>query len=138
MTDKYLRPMVHIRKLNMLVLMMLLLHGPLAGQDSQGDPGDYRAGEKSFQELVNANGESCVECHYFAEPDTINWNPSAMDLSGRVAIYKKEGMGKYFSGPEGELMKKVHAEIELQVSRKEKLLPIWIICKPFLSFPRYL
>jgi hypothetical protein len=122
MTDKYLRPMVHIRKLNMLVLMMLLLHGPLAGQDSQGDSGDYRAGEKSFQELVNANGESCVECHYFAEPDTINWNPSAMDLSGRVAIYKKEGMGKYFSGPEGELMKKVHAEIELTGEQEREII----------------
>ena len=113
MIDKYVRPMVHFRRLNMMVLLMVLLRGPLAGQDFTGDYGNYRAGDRSFLEIVNAEGESCVECHYFNEPDSINWNPSAMDLAGRVAIYKAEGIGLYFSDPEGEVLKKAHTGISL-------------------------
>jgi len=103
-------------------MLMALLWCPLASQDTQGDPGLRRAGEKSFQELVNTDGKSCVDCHYFNEPDTINWNPSAMDLSARVTIYQAEGMEKYFSDTGSEVMKKGHAGVKLSENQEKEIV----------------
>lgn len=122
MIDKYLPPMVHIRKFGLMVMLLALFWGSSMGQDLPGDPGTYRAGEKSFQRIVNADGLSCVECHYFNEPDSINWNPSAMDLAGRVAIYKAEGMGKYFTDPAGKVMQKAHAGIQLSDTQNMEII----------------
>ena len=88
--------MVHIRKFSLMLILLALLWGPTMGQDGPGESGSYRAGEKSFQAIINADGLSCVDCHYFNEPDSINWNPSAMDLAGRTGSYQSEGIGEYF------------------------------------------
>ena len=114
--------MVQFRKINMMVMLMAVLWSPSPGQDAGGGPGIFRAGEKDFQELINADGKSCVDCHYFNEPDTINWNPSAMDLSGRVGIYKAGGIGKYFATPEGDVMKEAHAEIKITGEQEKEVI----------------
>jgi len=134
MTDKYLAPMAHIRKFSLMLMLLALFWGPSMGQDEPGDPGTYRAGEKSFQELVNADGSSCVECHYFSEQDTINWNPSAMDLAGRVGIYKAEGIGLYFSDPEGEVLKKAHEGVSLSGEQQSELISylVFLQANPFI------
>jgi hypothetical protein len=135
MTEKYLPPMVHIRKFSLMAILLVLLWGPSIGQDDPGDPGTYRAGEKSFQELVNADGLSCVDCHYFSEQDTINWNPSAMDLAYRAGIYKAEGIGLYFSDPKGEVLKKAHAGISLSAEQQSELISYLdhLQANPFIS-----
>ncbi|MCP4311204.1 MAG: cytochrome c3 family protein [Bacteroidetes bacterium] len=114
--------MIQFRNLKMMVLLTVLLWSPSIGQEVQGDPGDYKSGEKVFRELVNADGESCLDCHYFDETDTINWNPSVMALSGRVEIYKAKGLGEYFNAPAGVLMKKVHDGVSLTGDQEEKLI----------------
>jgi len=105
--------MIQFRKINTMMLLMALLWSSSTGQDAQGDPALHRAGEKDFKEVLNEAGESCVDCHYFIEPDTIDWNPSAMDLSARSGIYKLEGIDKYFNEPDSEVMKNGHAGIKL-------------------------
>ena len=126
--------MAHIRKFSLMLMLLALFWGPSMGQDEPGDPGTYRAGEKSFQELVNADGSSCVECHYFSEQDTINWNPSAMDLAGRVGIYKAEGIGLYFSDPEGEVLKKAHEGVSLSGEQQSELISylVFLQANPFI------
>lgn len=114
--------MVHIRKFSLMVILMALHWVLSMGQDEPGESGASQAGEKSYQELVNADGISCVECHYFNEPDSINWNPSAMDLAGRVAIYKEKGIEQYFSDPEGEVLKKAHAGVSLSNEQQSDLI----------------
>ena len=119
---KYRRPMVKFRKISIQVMLMALLWSPVTGQDTPDGPGKFRAGEKHFQGIVNADGKSCVECHYFIEPDTINWNPSAMDLSGQAEIYKAGGIGQYFKDLEGDVIKAAHAEIELTVEQEGDII----------------
>jgi len=129
--------MTHIRKFKLIVLMLALIPGQMMGQDSEAANGSYRAGEKSFRERLNADGKSCLDCHYFTEPDTINWNPSAKDLSGRVAIYKADGIGKYFNNPEGEVMKKAHAKIEISADEQSEIIAYMehLQTAPFLPSP---
>jgi len=114
--------MIQFRKISMLIMLMILLCTPVIGQENTDDPGNFRSGEKSFQGIVNADGKSCLDCHYFNEPDTINWNPSAMDLSGRVPVYKAGGIEKYFDDLEGEVIKKAHAEIELTDEQQQEII----------------
>ena len=114
--------MVQYRKISIAVMLMTLLCSLITGQEKAEEFGDYRAGEKNFSGILNAEGKSCVACHYFNEPDTINWNPSAMDLSGRVGIYKAEGIGIYFEATEGDVMKKAHAEIEISEKEESEII----------------
>ena len=114
--------MIQFRNFYMMVLLTVLFWSPSIGQEAHGDPGDYQAGEKVFREMENTDGESCLDCHYFDETDTINWNPSAMALSGRVEIYKAKGLGEYFNAPAGVLMKKVHDGVSLTGDQEGELI----------------
>jgi hypothetical protein len=114
--------MKYYRRINLILVLIALSWSPSTAQDPTGDPGAQRAGEKSFQEIVNTDGLSCVECHYFQEPDSINWNPSAMDLAGRAGIYKTGGLDEYFSNPVGEVLKKSHAGIDLSPEQQSELI----------------
>ena len=44
---------------------------------------DLKRGERFFKGLLpfNRSGESCVSCHNLTQSDTLNWNPSAMDVA---------------------------------------------------------
>jgi len=114
--------MVQFRMINIIIMLMALLWIPANAQESTGDPGSVRAGEKSFQGILNADGKSCADCHYYFEPDTINWNPSAMDLSGRVRIYQAEGINEYFKAPVGDVLIKSHAEIEITAEEEDQIV----------------
>jgi len=103
-------------------MLLALFSGPVIGQDDPGSRGDARSGEKRFQEILNSDGESCVSCHYFEEPDSINWNPSATDLSMQSGIYVSEGLDAYFGLAEGEVMKKSHAGIQLSSEEEKEII----------------
>ncbi len=114
--------MVQFRKISIQIMLMALLWSPVTGQDNRDEPGKFRAGEKHFQEIVNADGKSCVECHYFSELDTINWNPSAMDLAGQSQVYKSDGIGQYFKNLEGAVIKEAHAEIDITTEQEGNII----------------
>ena len=114
--------MVHIRKFRLMLILMALLWVPSMGQDEPGESGARQEGEKSFQGIVNTDGISCIECHYFNESDSINWNPSAMDLTDRVEIYKEKGIEQYFSDLEGKVLKKAHAGINISDEQQSDLI----------------
>lgn len=122
MTDKQVKTMVHLKKINLMLLLLALFCITSLGQDKASDSGAFRTGEKSFQAIVNTDGVSCVECHYFEESDTLNWNPSAMDLAGRVLIYNEEGIGEYFSDLKGDVLKKAHSGISISNEQQAELI----------------
>jgi hypothetical protein len=105
--------MIPKRRLGLNLLLMALLTSPVIGQDIAVDPGDASAGGRNFARMANSLDQTCSECHYFLEPDTINWNPSAMDLASRSDIYAVQGIDKYFSTPEGDVMKNAHDGYQL-------------------------
>ncbi len=118
----YNRPMVQFRRISIQVLLMTLLWNPVTGQDNADESGQFRAGEKHFQGIMNADGISCIGCHYFNETDTINWNPSAMDLSGQAEVYRVNGIGKYFKDLEGDVIKVAHADIDISVEQEGDII----------------
>jgi hypothetical protein len=56
---------------------------------------------------------SCVSCHYLIAPDTLNWNPSALDLSYKVAGTDSASFYKSVMEPSGNLISRVHQNINL-------------------------
>lgn len=111
--------MITIRKLSSLVILLSLF---CISTLSQVSSGDVNAGKKQFYKLVNNNGKTCAECHYFIEGDTINWNPSAPDLAARVKLYTAEGLGKYFDKPTGDVLKTSHAGYSLSGNDENDLV----------------
>jgi len=122
MKNMHMGPIRRIGRIGIKVVTIILLSLPVNGQVKDRDQGNSRSGEKSFQGIVNADGKSCADCHYFNEPDTINWNPSAMDLSDRTDFYQEEGLGKYFDSPEGEVIKTAHAGVTLSGEQEQNII----------------
>lgn len=76
---------------------------------------DVDRGKRFFMGLLpfGIKHESCVSCHYLNSPDTLNWNPSAMDLAFKFAGNSEELFIQAVLDPSGNLMEKVHAGIDL-------------------------
>lgn len=73
-------------------------------------------GERMFYGLIpfeNGGTTACNSCHYTKNSDSLNWNPSAMDLAH--AFMEKDGMNIYasMSEPASAVMEKAHAEYKL-------------------------
>jgi len=108
-----------IRKLSSLLIFISL---PLLTVLSQDSSGDITAGNKQFFKIVNNDGKTCVDCHYFVENDTINWNPSAPDLATHASLYIEEGIAKYFNEPEGDVMKTAHTGCSLTDDDEKQII----------------
>jgi len=73
-------------------------------------------GERFFYGLIpfeKGGSTACVTCHNTVTNDTLNWNPSAMDLA--ASFMDKDGMNIYKSmaEPTSEVMRQAHAEYKL-------------------------
>jgi len=73
-------------------------------------------GERLFYGLIpfeQGGTTSCVSCHNTVTTDSLNWNPSAMDMA--TSFMNPNGMNIYKSmaDPGSEVMRKAHAEYKL-------------------------
>jgi len=73
-------------------------------------------GERYFKGLlpVNRKFESCVSCHNLNHSDTLNWNPSAMDIAVK---YKNKDFAAFQSAvmkPNGNKLAEVHKNFEIE------------------------
>lgn len=68
---------------------------------------DIQRGERFFKGLLpkDRKFEACVSCHILSKPDTMNWNPSAMDIAVKFA-------GKDFADFQAALMQPNGKKIE--------------------------
>lgn len=76
---------------------------------------DIRTGERIFNGLIAAGTKTinCASCHNIGHIDTLNWNPSAMDLALK---YKDKDFATFKSvimKPTGKLMTQIHENLEL-------------------------
>jgi len=117
-----MRYSISLLKAAVLILLWQTPVSPGIAQDNTDNAGLQSAGEKIYMRNANTDGETCVDCHYFIESDTLNWNPSAQDLASRSGLYLSEGIGGYFDSPEGDVMKKAHAGVSLTNQEQKQLI----------------
>jgi hypothetical protein len=72
-------------------------------------------GKRFFLGLLPANnsGESCVSCHNIAAIDTLNWNPSAMDIAIKYLSKDSASFEKVVMSPTGKKMEEVHKDFKI-------------------------
>ena len=77
---------------------------------------DIKRGERFFRGLLPHNNqqESCVSCHNLTPTDTLNWNPSAMDIANK---YLEKGFAEFKAvvmEPSGGKMAEVHKDYSFE------------------------
>jgi len=80
--------------------------------DSTIIPGAFgiKKGERLFYGLVPVNEgvKACTDCHYTTYTDTLNWNPSALDIARKYAGRDVSELISVVNNPVGRMMPEVH------------------------------
>jgi len=76
---------------------------------------EINRGRRFFMGLLpfQSKHPSCVSCHYLNAPDTLNWNPSAIELAYKVAGTDSASFYRSVMEPTGKVISRVHENIEL-------------------------
>jgi cytochrome c553 len=115
------------RLLTTAVFLVLLLTGTLRAEtdtvsqklpkDSvvMVSPEDIKLGERLFKGLITtgSNTVNCASCHSTVYIDTLNWNPSAFDISTKYRQRDIKSLKNVLLQPGGKRMSEVHADIQL-------------------------
>ncbi|NQU54391.1 MAG: hypothetical protein HQ522_17850 [Bacteroidetes bacterium] len=73
-------------------------------------------GKRFFMGLlpVNSKSESCVSCHNIVPVDTLNWNPSAMEIALKYSANDFASFEQIVLAPSGKKMSEVHKNFEIE------------------------
>ena len=76
---------------------------------------DIQRGERFFKGLLPTNRkfESCVSCHNIAKSDTMDWNPSAMDIATKYADKDFAAFQSVVMQPSGMKIEASHKNFEI-------------------------
>ncbi len=76
---------------------------------------DIKRGERFFKGLLpfNRTGESCVSCHNLNHSDTLNWNPSAIDIAQKYISKDFASFQAAVMQPSGIKMSASHVDFNL-------------------------
>ena len=76
---------------------------------------EINRGRRFFMGLLpfERKHEACVSCHYLVSPDTLNWNPSAIELARKVAGIDSSEFRKAVMNPTGGVMETSHQNFQL-------------------------
>lgn len=85
--------------------------------------GDIQRGERFFKGLLPTDRkfESCVSCHILTHSDTLNWNPSAMDIAQK---FKGKDFAEFQSAvmqPNGKKMEASHKDFKIEEEDLKKV-----------------
>ena len=77
---------------------------------------DIKRGERFFKGLLPFKSEhsSCVSCHNLNQVDTLNWNPSAMDIAMKFATKDFESFQTSVMNPIGIKMEASHVNFKIE------------------------
>jgi cytochrome c553 len=100
--------------LMLLLLYMLVIWIPAKGA-VEGDY-DVKRGERYFKGLLPFNREhtACASCHNLTPSDTLNWNPSAWEISVKYAGRDFESFRSVVMEPMGVKMALVHQNFQIE------------------------
>jgi hypothetical protein len=76
---------------------------------------EVKRGKRFFMGLLpfEREHESCVSCHYLTTPDTMNWNPSAMDIALKYAHLDSAAFRNSVMEPTGTVMSASHQNFDI-------------------------
>ncbi len=76
---------------------------------------EINRGRRFFMGLLpfERDHEACVSCHYMNSPDTLNWNPSAVDIARKFAGRDSAAFHNAIMQPAGQVMEAAHTDFEL-------------------------
>jgi hypothetical protein len=76
---------------------------------------DINRGKRFFIGLLpfERTHESCVSCHYLNTSDTLNWNPSAMDVALKYAGLDSAAFRQVVMEPSGNVMSAAHVNFDI-------------------------
>jgi len=76
---------------------------------------EVKRGKRFFMGLLpfEREHESCVSCHYLTTPDTMNWNPSAMDIALKYAQLDSATFRNSVMEPTGAVMSASHQNFDI-------------------------
>ena len=77
---------------------------------------DLQRGERFFKGLLpkDRNFEACVSCHILSKPDTMNWNPSAMDIAVKFAGKDFADFQAAVMQPSGKKIEASHKDFKIE------------------------
>jgi hypothetical protein len=84
---------------------------------------DIQRGERFFKGLLPTNRkfESCVSCHILTKSDTMNWNPSAMDIATKYAGKDFAEFQSAVMQPNGKKMEASHKDFKIEEEDLKKV-----------------
>jgi hypothetical protein len=76
---------------------------------------EINRGRRFFMGLLpfERDHEACISCHYMYSPDTLNWNPSAIDIAQKFAGRDSAAFHNAVMQPTGQVMQAAHMDFEL-------------------------
>ncbi len=76
---------------------------------------EINRGKRFFMGLLpfERNHESCVSCHNITPTDTLNWNPSAMDIALKYAGRDANAFRQVVKEPSGKMMEASHQNFDI-------------------------
>ena len=105
--------------------------GPAGAIETEGEDSeieshageDVKRGERFFKGLlpVNRKFESCVSCHNIHKSDTLNWNPSAMDIAIKYAGKDFSEFQSAVMQPNGIKMEASHKDFKIEEEDLKKV-----------------
>lgn len=112
--------------ISLVLLSFLLCSGiSLTANSSQDDSeefvedhshADIQRGERFFKGFlpITRDFESCVSCHNIYKSDTLNWNPSAMDIAVKFAGKDFSEFQSAVMEPDGVKMEASHKDFKIE------------------------
>jgi len=84
---------------------------------------DIQRGERFFKGLLpkDRKFESCVSCHILSKSDTMNWNPSAMDIATKYAGKDFAEFQSAVMEPNGKKMEASHKDFKIEEEDLKKV-----------------
>lgn len=76
---------------------------------------EINRGRRFFMGLLpfERDHEACISCHYMNSPDTLNWNPSAIDIARKFAGRDSAAFYRAIMQPTGQVMEAAHKDFNL-------------------------
>ncbi len=84
---------------------------------------DLQRGERFFKGLLpkDRKSESCVSCHVLTKSDTLNWNPSAIDIATKYAGKDFSEFEAVVMQPNGKKMEASHKNFQIEQEDLKKV-----------------